>query len=64
MKFRSSLLVVLMVIVPALAMFSHHVPAGLPAAARRLIVDPVVGWVTSWREAAGPAATARVARVE
>ncbi|MGB8854588.1 MAG: hypothetical protein WCC69_13595 [Pirellulales bacterium] len=64
MKFRSSLLVVLMVIVPALAMFSHHVPAGLPAAASRLVVDPVVEWVTSWREAAGPGASARVARVE
>ena len=64
MKFRSSLLVVLMVIVPALAMFSHHVPAGLPAATSRLIVDPVVEWLASWREAAGPGAPARVARVE
>lgn len=64
MKFRSTLLIALMVIVPALAMFSHHVPAGLPAAAGRLLLAPVIGWVASWREAAGPGLTARGARVE
>lgn len=64
MKFRSILLIALMVIVPALAMFSHHVPAGLPAAAGRLLLTPVIGWVASWREVAGPGLTARGARVE
>lgn len=64
MKCRSSLLIALMVVVPALAMFSHHVPAGLPATARRLLVAPVIGWVASWREAAGSGPTARVGQVQ
>jgi hypothetical protein len=58
MKFRSTLLVALMVIVPGLAMFSHHVPAGAAEAARRIVVEPVAHWVEAWRGAA-PAAKAR-----
>lgn len=64
MKCRSILLIALMVVVPALAMFSHHLPSGLPATASRLLLAPVIGWVASWREAAGSGLTARVARVE
>jgi hypothetical protein len=52
MKFRSSLLVALMVIVPGLAMFSHHVPAGAAEAARRIVMEPVTAWVEAWRGAA------------
>ena len=52
MKFRSTLLVALMVIVPGLAMFSHHVPAGAAEAARRIVVEPVAHWVEAWRGAA------------
>jgi hypothetical protein len=64
MKCRSSLLIALMVVVPALAMFSHHVPAGLPATASRLLLAPVIGWVASWREAAGSGPTARGGQVQ
>lgn len=64
MKFRSALLVALMVIVPGLAMFSHHVPAGLAAAARRLLLAPVLGWTASWRETSGSEATTQAARIE
>lgn len=64
MKFRSSLLVALMVIVPALAMFSHHLPAGLTATAGRLLVAPVGAWLASWREAAGTGGPVRAARAE
>ena len=51
MKFRSTLLVALMVIVPGLAMFSHHVPAGAAEAARRLVMEPVAAWVEAWQGA-------------
>ncbi len=64
MKSRSFLLIALMVVVPALAMFSHHLPAGLFATGSRLLLTPLIGWVASWREAAGSGQTARVARVE
>ena len=42
MKFRSGLLVACMIVVPMLAMFSHHVPDGVVAAASRLVYDPMV----------------------
>lgn len=45
MKFRASVLVVCMTVVPALAMFSHHFPAGLREAARRHLWQPVVAWL-------------------
>lgn len=51
MKFRSSLLVALMVIVPGLAMFSHHVPAGAAEAARRIVMEPMTAWMEAWRGA-------------
>ena len=54
MKLRSTLLVALMVVVPGLAMFSHHVPAGAAEAARRIVVEPVTAWVEAWR-GVGPA---------
>jgi len=64
MKFRSILLIALMVVVPGLAMFSHHLPAGLSATAFRLLVAPAIGWVASWHEATGSGPTARAAPVE
>lgn len=45
MKFRTCVLVVCMTVVPALAMFSHHVPAGLSEAARRHLWQPLVAWL-------------------
>ena len=47
MKFRSGLLVACMIVVPMLAMFSHHVPDGLVAAASRLVYDPLVSTLSS-----------------
>ena len=54
MKFRSGLLVALMAIVPGLAMFSHHVPAGFVDSAGRLLIGTVTAWLETWR---GVAAT-------
>ena len=45
MKVRACILVVCMTVVPALAMFSHHVPVGLRQAARCHIWQPVVAWL-------------------
>lgn len=45
MKVRASILVVCMTVVPALAMFSHHVPAGLRQAARCHLWEPVAAWL-------------------
>ena len=45
MKVRTCVLVVCMTVVPGLAMFSHHVPAGLRDAARRHLWEPVVAWL-------------------
>lgn len=42
MKFRSGLLVACMIVVPMLAMFSHHVPDGLISTASRLVYEPLV----------------------
>lgn len=43
MKARTCLLFVCMIVVPALAMFSHHVPAEVWSAARAAVCDQV-GW--------------------
>ena len=64
MKCRSLLLIALMVVVPALAMFSHHLPAGLSTTASRLLLAPVITWVASWGEAAGSGPTPRITRDE
>lgn len=53
-----------MVSVPSLALFSHHLPAGLPAAAGRLLIAPAVGWIASWRGATASALTTRTSGVE
>lgn len=45
MKFRTCILVVCMTVVPALAMFSHHVPAGLRQAVRCHLWEPVATWL-------------------
>lgn len=42
MKFRSGLLVACMIVVPMLAMFSHHVPDGLLSTVSSLVYDPLV----------------------
>lgn len=51
MKVRTCVLVVCMTVVPALAMFSHHVPAGLRDAARRHLWEPVVAWLRTAEDA-------------
>ena len=45
MKFRSLLLVICMLVVPALAMFSHWIPAEVRAAARRSFASATSGWL-------------------
>ena len=45
MKVRACILVVCMTVVPALAMFSHHVPVGLRQAARCHLWQPVAAWL-------------------
>lgn len=45
MKFRVCILVVCMTVVPAWAMFSHHVPVGLRQAARSHLWQPVAAWL-------------------
>lgn len=64
MKFRSTLLVALMVIVPALAMFSHRLPSGMSAGVGRFLLKPLAGWGALWQGAAGPERGTRVARLE
>lgn len=63
MKCRSILLIALMVIVPGLAMFSHHLPTGLSATVGRLVLAPALGWLASWQEAAGSGLAARATPV-
>ena len=54
MKFRSALLLACMVVVPALAMFSHRIPRGLTAAVRGAVVDPVKACATAaWNRVLG-----------
>jgi len=45
MKVRACILVVCMTVVPALAMFSHHVPVGLRQAAHCHLWQPVAAWL-------------------
>jgi hypothetical protein len=45
MKVRACILVVCMTVVPALAMFSHHLPVGLRQAARCHLWQPVAAWL-------------------
>lgn len=45
MKVRVCVLVVCMTVVPALAMFSHHVPVGLRQAVRQQLWQPVADWL-------------------
>lgn len=44
MRVRSLLLGVCMVVVPALALFSHHIPPGLTAAVRATVSRRVAAW--------------------
>lgn len=54
MKFRSLILVACMLIVPALAMFSHHIPAEVRAAVRRTLRETVADCLGRPAEASGP----------
>lgn len=45
MRVRSLLLGVCMVVVPALALFSHHIPTGLTAAVRATVSRRVAAWL-------------------
>lgn len=51
MKIRSLLLVICMLVVPALAMFSHLIPADLRAAVRRSVASATSGWLVTPAEA-------------
>ena len=51
MKVRTCVLIVCMTVVPALAMFSHHVPAELRGAAHRHLWQPVAAWLTPAEDA-------------
>jgi hypothetical protein len=52
MKLRSLLLVICMLVVPALAMFSHWIPAEVRAAARRSFASATSGWLGAPAQAA------------
>ena len=45
MKARTCLLLACMIIVPGLAMFSHHLPQDVRLAARSSLWEPVVAWL-------------------
>ncbi len=47
MKVRTCVIFACMTIVPALAMFSHHLPAGVREALRNRVWEPVEDWVAS-----------------
>jgi hypothetical protein len=47
MKVRTCVIFACMTIVPALAMFSHHLPAGVRESLRRRVWEPVEDWVAS-----------------
>ncbi|NCX97331.1 MAG: hypothetical protein EBX35_01740 [Planctomycetia bacterium] len=61
MKVRICVLVVCMTVVPALAMFSHHVPVGVRQAVRHHLWQPVVDWLQPAKASGGPEAVAEVA---
>lgn len=54
MRVRSFLLVACMVVVPALAMFSHHVPPEVTAAVRQLMAGRMPTWSTGTAPASLP----------
>lgn len=47
MKFRSALLFACMLVVPAVAMFSHRLPSGMRVACRTAISNAVARWTSS-----------------
>lgn len=47
MKFRTSLILVCMTVVPALALFSHRVPTEVRTALRGRLWEPIESWVGS-----------------
>lgn len=63
MKVRACVLVVCMTVVPGLAMFSHHVPAGVRQAARCHLWQPVADWLGTSEPAAGAKSPASAAPV-
>jgi hypothetical protein len=66
MKVRTCVMFACMTIVPALAMFSHQLPAGLREAMRTRIWEPVENWVASLtkREPAKIGRVSNVAAIE
>jgi hypothetical protein len=61
MLVRTFVLSICMVVVPAMAMFSHHVPADLRTAARCDLWQPLMQRVRGWFGPAGPMAGEPVA---
>lgn len=53
MRVRSLLLGICMVVVPLLAMFSHHLPPRLFVTARKTVWEPVAAWA-GWNPAPAP----------
>jgi len=53
MRVRSLLLGICMVVVPLLAMFSHHLPPRLFVTARKTVWEPVAAWA-GWKRAPAP----------
>jgi hypothetical protein len=65
MKVRTCILFICMVVVPAMAMFSHHLPAEVRSAARCQIWEPLMDRMTDWFDRGGrSAATAETGSVE
>jgi hypothetical protein len=66
MKVRTCVIFACMTIVPALAMFSHHLPAGVRESLRTRLWEPVEDWVASLtnREPAKARTTASAPTVE
>lgn len=63
MRVRSLLLGICMVVVPLLAMFSHHLPPRLFVTARKTVWEPVAAWA-GWNPAPAPRSAAMVAQPE
>lgn len=59
MRVRSLLLGVCMVVVPLLAMFSHHLPPRLFVTARKTVWEPVAAWA-GWKPAPAPPRSAAI----
>lgn len=56
MRVRTLLLGACMVVVPLLAMFSHHLPPNLAATTREMLWDPLAAWA-GWQTAQAPPAS-------